>query len=55
MIAAISERDDAVWRSWFDNLVAADSIEIANLEMDRLTSTGVGIFQARWRPYNELD
>ena len=55
LIAAISERDDAVWRSWFDNLVAADSIEIANLEMDRLTSTGVGIFQARWRPYNELD
>ena len=55
LIAAISDRDDAAWRGWFNNLVDADSIEIANLEMDRLTSTGVGIFQARWRSYNELD
>lgn len=55
LIAAISDRDDAAWRGWFDNLVDAGSIEIANLEMDRLTSTGVGIFQARWRPYNELE
>ena len=55
LIAAISDRDDAAWRSWFDNLVDADSIETADLEIDRLTSTGVGIFQARWRPYKELD
>ena len=55
LIAAISDRDDAAWRSWFDNLVDAESIESADLEIDRLTSTGVGIFQARWRPYRELD
>ena len=39
----------------FDNLVDAESIESADLEIDRLTSTGVGIFQARWRLYRELD
>jgi len=55
LIAAISDRDDAAWRSWFDNLVDAESIESADLEIDRLTSTGVGIFQARWRLYRELD
>ena len=55
LIAAISDRHDAAWRSWFDNLVNADSIESANIEIDRLKSTGVGIFQARWRPYKEID
>ena len=55
LIAAISDRDDAEWRNWFDNLVDADSIERFDLEIDRLTSTGVGIFQARWRHYRELD
>ena len=45
LIAAISDRDDAAWRNWFDNLVDADSIESFDLEIDRLKSTGVGIFK----------
>lgn len=55
LIAAISDRPDKAWIGWFDNLLRSPNSDIMELEIDRLTSTGVGVFQARWQPYVELD
>ncbi len=55
LIAAISDRPDEAWSGWFNNLLLSDTFDIIELEVDRLTSTGVGVFQARWQPFIELD
>ena len=55
LLAAISDRPDKAWIGWFNNLLRSNNSDIMELEMDRLTSTGVGVFQARWQPFIELD
>ena len=55
LLAAISDRPDKAWIGWFNNLLRSNNSDIMELEIDRLTSTGVGVFQARWQPFIELD
>lgn len=55
LVAVISDRSDRAWLGWLDNLLAATSAERMELEIDRLTSTGVGVFQTNWQPYIEID
>jgi len=55
LVAVISDRSDRAWLGWLDNLLAATSDERMELEIDRLTSTGVGVFQTNWQPYVEID
>ncbi len=55
LVAAISDRSDKAWSGWFNNLLRSSTFDIMELEIDRLTSTGVGVFQARWHPFIELN
>ena len=55
LVTAISDRSDKAWLKWLENLLEASSAERKELEIDRLTSTGVGVFQTSWQPYFELD
>ena len=55
LVTAISDRSDKAWLKWLENLLEASSAERKELEIDRLTSTGVGVLQTSWQPYFELD
>jgi len=55
LFAAVSDRPDQAWLGWFDNLLKTTNADRMELETDRLTSTGVGVFQAQWMPFVELD
>ena len=55
LVTAISDRSDKAWFKWLENMLETSSIERKEVEIDRLTSTGVGVFQTSWQPYFELD